>query len=187
MYFSVTTTAYDAKPTHAEYVSAKYTTMNLNIAELCDMIHSGHSINAYYGFNKVFGFFGKGVKTEHFKGSYGVFIDCDHQTVTLEEKLSQMTLKPTIWYRTFSDKVEDRRFRFVYIFDRLLTKIEYQSIFMYICDKENIMFDNNAKSPYQTFHGTDKEVFYNIDNVYKVDDFKEYINYNYIYNMIKFF
>lgn len=180
MTFSVTTTAYKGKPTRKEYVSARYTTKDIDIAELCDLIHTGHSINAYYDFKKPWIFKGDGIKTNHYLGSYGIFIDCDHQSITLEEKLSQMTLKPTIWYRTFSDKDDDRRFRFVYIFDSLLTKNEYQSIFMYICDKESIMFDNNAKSPYQTFHGTDKDVFYNEDNVYKVDDFKQYINYSII-------
>lgn len=178
MKFSITTTAYEAKPTHAEYVSAKYTTKDIDIVELYYLLRTGHSINAYYDFTQPWVFKGKDIKKNHYLGSYGIFIDCDHQPITLEEKVSQMNIKPTIWYPTFSDTDNDRRFRFIYIFDRLLTTDEYKTLFTYICKEEEIAYDENAKSPYQTFHGTNKEVFYDVNNVYKVDDFKEYINYN---------
>ena len=65
-----------------------------------------------------------------FRGAQTVFVDIDKTRFTsVQDYLNCLTLKPTCVYMSFSDKLEkhgvvSRRFRMVYVFDRVLYKDE---------------------------------------------------------------
>lgn len=65
---------------------------------------------------------------QFFKGSQAVFIDIDKtKYTTVPEYLAQLRYKPTCVYMSYSDSllkhgIASRRFRMVYVFDRILEK-----------------------------------------------------------------
>lgn len=63
-----------------------------------------------------------------FHGSQTVFVDIDYtRFITIEDYLNTLTIKPSCVYMSYSDKQEkkgkvSRRFRMVYVFDKILDK-----------------------------------------------------------------
>lgn len=77
---------------------------------------------------------------QFFKGSQAVFIDIDKtKYTTVPEYLAQLRYKPTCVYMSYSDSllkhgIASRRFRMVYVFDRILGKEELQYVSQAITD-----------------------------------------------------
>lgn len=73
-------------------------------------------------------------RDEFFEGTQTIFIDIDETNYnSIEEYVNTLPIKPTACYTTFSNKVNKAgstsiRFRMVYIFDRVLNKVEFKSI-----------------------------------------------------------
>jgi len=80
-------------------------------------------------------------RDEFFKGAQAVFVDIDNTRFkTIPEYIDRLTCKPSCVYMSFSDKTEkhgviSRRFRLVYVFDRLLNKEEFLSVSQSITDR----------------------------------------------------
>lgn len=82
-----------------------------------------------------------------FKGAQAVFVDIDYTDFAeIEDYTSTLTYTPTITYATYSDKtIKDgrysRRFRMVYIFDRLLNGEEFKAVSE--CIHNQVVLDTN--------------------------------------------
>ena len=78
---------------------------------------------------------------EFFKGAQAIFVDIDNTKFsTIPEYIKCLSCKPTCVYMSFSDNTEkhgiiSRRFRLVYVFDRLLNKEEFLSVSQSITDR----------------------------------------------------
>ena len=76
-----------------------------------------------------------------FKGAQAIFVDVDNTRYkTIPEYINSLTYKPSCVYMSFSDNTEkhgvvSRRFRLVYVFDRILNKEEFLSISRSITDR----------------------------------------------------
>ena len=73
-------------------------------------------------------------RDEFFEGTQTIFVDIDETNYnSINEYVNTLPIKPTACYTTFSNKVNKAgstsiRFRMVYIFDRILNKVEFKSI-----------------------------------------------------------
>ena len=76
----------------------------------------------------------------YFKGAQAIFVDIDNTKYrTIPEYINCLTYKPSSVYMSFSDNTEkhgvvSRRFRLVYVFDRILNKEEFISVSQSITD-----------------------------------------------------
>lgn len=76
----------------------------------------------------------------YFKGAQAIFVDIDNTRYrTIPEYINSLTYKPSCVYMSFSDNTEkhgvvSRRFRLVYVFDRILNKEEFISVSQSITD-----------------------------------------------------
>ena len=76
----------------------------------------------------------------YFKGTQAIFVDIDNTKYrNIPEYINCLSFKPTCVYMSFSDNTEkhgvvSRRFRLVYVFDRILNKEEFISVSQSITD-----------------------------------------------------
>ncbi len=123
-------------------------------------------------------------RDEFFRGAQTVFIDIDlTRFKTIPEYLACLTLKPTCTYMSYSDglekdRVTSRRFRLVYVFNRVLNKDELNIISRYITnnivrDTEEPMADDCGTRVSQYFNGSCNGEFYVTYNIYSRLDFPE--------------
>ena len=128
-----------------------------------------------------------------FKGSYVVGVDIDDTAYeSAEEFISKLSLQPTFWYTTLSNKQKDKnkdgildaRFRMMFVFDRI---IEDKYFFRYVSsvihhliekDSQEKITDPCGKSCSQYFNGTNYDdsnltVDFGISNIiYSFSDFQ---------------
>ena len=168
MLFTISTTGSTVKPS---FKGLNFETIDISLDQLCDKLSHGHTISSVYDHEGIWKYSGKGILKNHFIGSYSVNIDLDHQPISMEEKLAQIALKPTIAYKTFSDKQGDYRYRFIYVFDSMIYgEKNYEYIYDLICNTNEFDYDSNTRLGYKLMCGTNKEVFL-FDNIYNLCDF----------------
>ena len=175
MQITLSTTGSQTKP---KLNNLKFHTVYLSLEELKEKLEQGYTFSGFYSHKGEWKNTGKGVLKNHYIGSYTVNIDLDDQEIPMEEKLEQITLLPTIAYKTFSnDNSKGKyRYRFIYVFDNIiLGELNYEKIFNEICGINGFDYDKNAKVGYKLFHGTDKEVIIT-GKTYKLCDFKYNLN-----------
>ena len=175
MILTLSTTGSQTKPKLNNLI---FHTVDLQLEELKDKLEQGFTFSGLYSHKGEWKNTGKGVLKNHYIGSYTVNIDLDNQEMPMEEKLEQITLLPTIAYKTFSnDNSKGKyRYRFIYVFDNIiLGESNYEKIFNEICNVNHFNYDRNARVGYKLFHGTDKEVLI-IGKTYKLCDFKYNLN-----------
>ena len=175
MQITLSTTGSQTKP---KLNNLKFHTVDLQLEELKDKLEQGYTFSGIYSHKGEWNNTGKGILKNHYIGSYTVNIDLDEQEMPMEEKLEQITLLPTIAYKTFSndDYNGKYRYRFIYVFDNIiLGELNYEKIFNEICGINGFDYDKNAKVGYKLFHGTDKEVLIT-GKTYKLCDFKYNLN-----------
>ena len=175
MILTLSTTGSKTKPKLNNLI---FHTVDIKLEELKDKLEQGFTISGLYDHNGEWKNTGKGVLKNHYIGSYTVNIDLDEQEIKMEEKLEQITLLPTLAYKTFSndDYKGKYRYRFIYVFDNIiLGESNYEKIFNEICNSNHLNYDRNAKVAYKLFHGTDKEVLIT-GKTYKLCDFKCNLN-----------
>ena len=86
---------------------------------------------------------------EYFYGAQTIFVDIDYTKYTdIPTYLSILTYKPTCVYMSFSDKLlkqgkTSRRFRLVYVFDKILDKTE----FLYLAQVINKQVEIDTQEP----------------------------------------
>lgn len=120
---------------------------------------------------------------EFFKGSQTVFVDIDQTDYkNIQEYLDLLSWQPTVTYTTFSDSVEDRRFRLIYVFDEVLDKDQYVLAYKMIADRimndtEEIIKDNCGMLVNQYMNGTGKNAEIHSTNIiYSWNDVVEEYN-----------
>lgn len=150
-----------------------YTRTTTNAESLLNALLDGHVFCHLFNpaTTRKDGSFGSSEKKdENFDGSYIIGVDIDRTSYpTVEMFISQLSLKPTFYYTTYSNLKEDKgaRFRLIYVFD---TKIENPYFFRYAAyclnqliekeTKEKIDDDCNLRCS-QYFNGTNR----NNDNI----------------------
>ena len=110
---------------------------------------------------------------EYFYGAQTIFVDIDYtQYADIPTYLSLLTYKPTCVYMSFSDKLlkqgrTSRRFRLVYVFDKILDKTEFLHIAQVInkqveIDTQEPLDDDCGKRMSQYMNGVfnNPEVYY---------------------------
>ena len=120
-------------------------------------------------------------RDEFFDGTQTIFVDIDETCYnSIEEYVNTLPIKPTCCYTTFSNKVNKAgstsiRFRMVYVFDRVLNKVEFKSIVqnlkntIEIATKEPI-YDVCWLAQSQYFNGgNDTADTYNSNTIYNAD------------------
>ena len=175
MQITLSTTGSQTKPKLNNLI---FHTVDLQLEELKEKLEQGYTFSGLYSHKGEWKNTGKGVLKNHYIGSYTVNIDLDDQEIPMEEKLEQITLLPTLAYKTFSndDYKGKYRYRFIYVFDNIiLGELNYEKIFNEICGINGFDYDKNAKVGYKLFHGTDKEVIIT-GKTYKLCDFKYNLN-----------
>lgn len=133
------------------------------------------------------GSFGSSQKTyQNFAGSYTIGVDIDQTNYeSVEEFVSVLTLKPTLYYTSYSNKQEGKgaRFRLIYVFDEMIWN---KFFFRYVAWQINAMIERDTKERItddcnlrctQYFNGTNVDdtslvVSYGIThNIYSFSDF----------------
>ena len=126
-------------------------------------------------------------RDEFFEGTQTIFVDIDETNYnSIQEYVNTLPIKPTACYTTFSNKQNKAgstsiRFRMVYVFDRVLNKVEFKSIAndlkntIEIATKEPI-YDICWLAQSQYFNGGNNvEDTYNSNVVYNADKWLENI------------
>lgn len=169
MILTLSTTCSQTKP---KLNNLTFHTVDLQLEELKEKLGQGYTFSGIYSHKGEWKNTGKGILKNHYIGSYTVNIDLDCQEIPMEEKLEQITLLPTLAYKTFSndDSKGKYRYRFIYVFDNIiLGESNYEKIFNEICNINHFNYDRNARVGYKLMCGTDKAVLitgktYNICN-----------------------
>ena len=175
MQITLSTTGSKTKPKLNNLI---FHTVDIKLEELKDKLEQGYTFSGIYSHNGEWKNTGNGVLKNHYIGSYTVNIDLDEQEMPMEEKLEQITLLPTLAYKTFSndDYKGKYRYRFIYVFDNIiLGELNYEKIFNEICGINGFDYDKNAKVGYKLMCGTDKAVIIT-GKTYKLCDFKYNLN-----------
>ena len=126
-------------------------------------------------------------RDEFFDGTQTIFVDIDETNYnSINEYVNTLPIKPTACYTTFSNKINKAgstsiRFRMVYVFDRVLNKVEFKSIAndlkntIEIATKEPI-YDICWLAQSQYFNGGNNvEDTYNSNLIYNADKWLENI------------
>lgn len=117
-----------------------------------------------------------------YRGAQAIFVDIDKTAYTSQTKfIDRLTFKPTIAYYTYSDMQEDngRRFRLVYVLDRVYDQIDIRSMAMFITsqiekDTEEVMEDKCGNKPAQYFNGAyHTSLYMRAHNIYSITDFEQ--------------
>lgn len=176
MKISLSTTGFNSKPSSKDIAQLEYNQVDVTIDNLIDYISDGYCFCNLYDFDDTFKFVGKGVKVNHYAGSYSINIDLDHQQQPIEETYNNCTLKPTFCYTSWSNSNDNYSYRFIYCFDSMIEGVEhYKNIYNELCTINNLEYDKHAESPYQYMNGTSKDcVVIKSDTIYHVNQFTQY-------------
>lgn len=111
-------------------------------------------------------------KTENYKQSQLIILDFDHSSISLDEVLSTIKIKPTIAFNTFSNTDTDHCFKLIYLFEVPIKSIEEHKlkslmiVYLLFNQKElDIIKSSNDKSifnPVQLCNGTNQRVELNV-------------------------
>lgn len=176
----------------------------VTVEQLLERVLEGHTFCYLFGgfppntdektYVRKDGYFTMSGKADRFfKGTYIVGVDIDDTTYeSAEEFISKLSLQPTFWYTTLSNKQKDKnkdgildaRFRMMFVFDRI---IEDKYFFRYVSsvihhliekDSQEKITDPCGKSCSQYFNGTNYDdsnltVDFGISNIiYSFSDFQ---------------
>lgn len=175
----------------------------VNAEQLLEQILEGHTFCYLFGgfppntdektYVRKDGYFTMSGKADRFfKGTYIVGVDIDDTTYeSAEEFISKLSLQPTFWYTTLSNKQKDKnkdgildaRFRMMFVFDRIIGDKYFfryvSSVIHHLIEKDTQekITDPCGKSCSQYFNGTYYDapnliVDFDITNqIYSLSDF----------------
>lgn len=112
-------------------VGISYFENDVNCEMLLDKLINGHVICHLFkpSQRRKDGSFGSNQKNNaNFIGSYVIGVDIDNtQYNTVEEYIDKLSLKPTLYYTSYSNKQPNKgaRFRLIYVFDKLIKNFIY--------------------------------------------------------------
>lgn len=170
----VTTTAYDHKPTSDECSKMHFTNMSVSLDVLSTLITSGYS------------FCPTDRKLNNVQESDYICIDVDDSTFEMNDYVSTLTDKPTIYYTTptngntdksrkkYGDDEHIYRFRLLYALDTPTTNAtEYEQAYRYITTTNNMSFVD-FRPANQYYNGSKGCELHNTHRVYTLPE--EYKN-----------
>ena len=176
----------------------------VTVEQLLERVLEGHTFCYLFGgfppntdektYVRKDGYFTMSGKADRFfKGTYIVGVDIDDTTYeSAEEFISKLSLQPTFWYTTFSNKQKDKnkdgildaRFRMMFVFDRIIGDKYFfryvSSVIHHLIEKDSQekITDPCGKSCSQYFNGTNYDdsnltVDFGISNIiYSFSDFQ---------------
>ena len=176
----------------------------VNAEQLLEQILEGHTFCYLFGgfppntdektYVRKDGYFTMSGKADRFfKGTYIVGVDIDDTTYeSAGEFISKLSLQPTFWYTTLSNKLKDKnkdgildaRFRMMFVFDRIIGDKYFfryvSSVIHHLIEKDTQekITDPCGKSCSQYFNGTNYDdsnltVDFGISNIiYSFSDFQ---------------
>lgn len=121
-------------------------------------------------------------RNDFYRGAQAIFVDIDKTAYASQTAfIKKLKYKPTLAYYTYSDMQEDngRRFRLVYVLDRVYDQIDIRSMAMFITsqiekDTEEEMEDKCGNRPAQYFNGAyHTSIYKRAHNIYSLSDFEE--------------
>lgn len=145
---------FKCKPTDRDFKDLVFRVESLTVDELAQKFREGYGV--YPCRNGKARSQGKSVQI--------VIFDIDGSRIAMDDFVGYLTLKPTIWYNTFSSTEKEERFRIVYVFDRPFPSEKYKDVYDWILKEEKLfsLVDDNdphSRNPYQMAYGTDKDVY----------------------------
>lgn len=124
-------------------------------------------------------------RDQFFRGAQAIFVDVDYtRFLDVQDYINALTYKPTCVYMSFSDNIEkggirSRRFRLVYVFDRVLDANE----FIWVSSAITRQIEQDTNEPMQDKCGERRSQYmngvygnpeiYKTDFIYSVTDFPE--------------
>lgn len=157
-YTSISNEGFTSKPTKPQIANLHYNIKELCVDDLIGYVSSGHCFCNIYNLPSDFQFKGDGIKINNYIGSYTINIDLDHQSLTMSQQYEKSVIKPTFCYESWSNAPDDLRYRFIYVFEDMISgKQSYEDIFRAICFINGLKFDSRATSSYQYMNGTSQE------------------------------
>ena len=176
----------------------------VTVEQLLERVLEGHTFCYRFGefppntdektYVRKDGYFTMSGKADRFfKGTYIVGVDIDDTTYeSAEEFISKLSLQPTFWYTTLSNKLNDKnkdgildaRFRMMFVFDRIIGDKYFfryvSSVIHHLIEKDTQekITDPCGKSCSQYFNGTNYDdsnltVDFGISNIiYSFSDFQ---------------
>ena len=177
MKLSLSTKGFNSKPSSKEIRNMSFQTVDITVESLVNKLKQGYCfLNVYDFTTDSYQFLGKGIKKEHYVGSYSINIDLDHQHIPMKEMFDLSRIKPTFCYTTWSNSnlnTNEYSYRFIYVFDSIIQGVDsYKALYRYICSKNSLEYDIRASSPYQYMNGTSHDAeFIVCDKVYQIDDY----------------
>lgn len=104
MKLSLSTKGFNSKPLSKEIRNMSFQTVDITVESLVNKLKQGYCfLNVYDFTTDSYQFLGKGIKKEHYIGSYSINIDLDHQHVPMKEMFDLSSIKPTFCYTTWSN------------------------------------------------------------------------------------
>lgn len=90
-----------------------------------------------------------------------VCYDIEHTPIKMEDYVESLSIKPTLYYNSFSHGTnpEDNRFRLVYVFDSTFEGSDYQTIYNAISTENRMGKELDKLVVNQCYNGTNKKVY----------------------------
>ena len=118
---SISTNNYAIKPSKIEYRKMVFQQKEVDIEELSNYISNGYSMCHNFT-NDTFSI--KYKTYNNFTNTNLVVLDFDSSPLSFDETMGRVKIKPSIGFTTFSNSVNDNRFKLIYLFDDLITSKE---------------------------------------------------------------
>lgn len=162
---SISDKSYVSKPTKTDYKKMVFNTESINTNQLKEIISKGYSFCCEFNSEQ---FNIKQKKTENYKQSQLIILDFDHSSISLDEVLSTIKIKPTIAFNSFSNTDTDHCFKLIYLFEEPIKSIEEHKLkslmIVYLLfnqkelDKIKNSIDKSSFNPVQLCNGTNQRV-----------------------------
>lgn len=163
---SVSTQCFTKKPEKSEVAKITFSPCTLSLREFADRIKQGYCFCHWFNTNSTeFGLTEK--KIDNFIGANVVFIDIDGAKINMKDYLTTISLKPTLYYTTFSNGVKKSNdpekgiycYRLCYVFNDDIKKGETYKKLCYkiekslLVDVPNIEVDKHCFNASQYMNG----------------------------------
>ena len=179
---SVSSEGFPCKPTKAQIPTLRFTRRNLTVDEFCNLISKGHCFCHWFNSSKQeFGLSEK--KDCNFDTANVVFIDVDKSELEMNQLVSQLSQKPTVYYTTPSNltAAKERKycFRLCYAFFEDISGAEFKALYNAIVKsiKKDVPSYNNEDncggkvSQYMNGNGSQNCEIHSTDRIYAQSDF----------------
>lgn len=181
---SLTTTAYKTKPVAKEVSKLRFQQKCLTVSELSDAISDGYCFCPC--FNTLKPEFGMSEKCDaNFDSSQWVWLDVDDGMLEMNNLVSTIHHKPTLYYTTPNNNVNrPYKYRLGYMFNEAITSVsDYHKMYDGIMGSITAsvpdfkMKDNCGRSPsqYMNGNGSGNCEIYPTDKIYNFEDFSAWV------------